>query len=219
MHPTPRAPWASRTAPGCSSRWRAARALPPAHQALRRDAARRRQHRHGLVAAVRSRARARRPRRQHQRRARLRRPWDPVSGSSDVRGCRAASSRSRGDRLHPTPLHAKRACYPPSPIDREAPTCPRRVSRTRLPHFSPSARSGSIGARSRSSSPTCRSSIRTTICGTAGLALPAGRAAGDTEQRPQHRRDRLCQAVRCTARRPEEMRPSARPSSSTASPP
>ena len=51
--------------------------LPAAHEALRCDAARRGQYRHGLVAAVRSVARARRPRRQHQRRARLRRPVGP----------------------------------------------------------------------------------------------------------------------------------------------
>ncbi len=47
--------------------------LPPARQAHRHDAAQRRQHGDGLVAAVRSRARARRARRQHQRRACLRR--------------------------------------------------------------------------------------------------------------------------------------------------
>ena len=51
-----------------------------------------------------------------------------------------------------------------------------------------------------------------------GLALPARRAAGRHQQRPQHRRDRL-PAVPGDAprRRPEELRRSARPSSSTAS--
>ncbi len=47
--------------------------LPPARQAHRHDAAQRCQHGDGLVAAVRPRARAWRPRRQHQRRACLRR--------------------------------------------------------------------------------------------------------------------------------------------------
>ena len=64
--------------------------LPPAPQAHRRDAARRRQHRHGLVAAVGARARARRARRQHQRRAcpttapGTRSPAPPTSAASGV---------------------------------------------------------------------------------------------------------------------------------------
>ena len=72
--PIRRAIWASKTAPGSTSRSQAARVLPAAHQAVRRDAARSGQHRHGLVAAIRSLSRARRARRQHQCRARLRRP-------------------------------------------------------------------------------------------------------------------------------------------------
>ena len=87
---------------------------------------------------------------------------------------------------------------------------PRRPPpRRRPPTIFPSARSGSTGAKSRSSSPICRSSIRTTICGTG----PAGAicstncwptpTAATTSSPPCS-----CRRARCTAPTgPDEMRP------------
>ena len=75
---------------------------------------------------------------------------------------------------------------------------------TSVPCFSRPPGLAGPPSRRRSSSPTCRSSTRTTTCGIRpGLALPAGRAAGRPQQRPQHRRDRLLQCrVDAPRRRP-----------------
>ena len=58
------------------------------------------------VAADRPGLRARRARRQYQRRARLRRPWDPVSGSSVSAACRAGWLQWRRDLDAQSPARA-----------------------------------------------------------------------------------------------------------------
>jgi len=79
-------------------------------------------------------------------------------------------------------------------------------------YYLPVRQLGLTGVTSRSSSPSCRSSIRTIICGTA----PAGANLLDDlarrhQQRPQHPRDRVrAGPLHAPRERPVEMRPSAR---------